>query len=319
MENKPILLEVAFVRPILIVLLVAYHSFAIYCGAWQWPDMQGSGNNAYFWIAKFSYSFMLETFVFISGYVFAFQLISLNKRWSFKELLIKKIKRLILPSLFFSTVYQLFFYQQITIRKIIDGTAHMWFLPMLFWCFVLSFFLVKIRRGFFVLFLLFLLAVFQNIHLPLQFHLTCYYLFFFYLAYVFYKNKITLVNYKIIILLWIGYLGFFVLYSCLQLNSAVFVKLFRLLSSTFGVCALFFTSLFVVKQIRLKEWVIRFGGYCFGIYIFQQFILQFLYYHTGFPQYVGELLLPWLGFILSLLFSFAIVYLLKKTKFGYYL
>lgn len=68
-KEKKILEDVVFMRVVLIVLLVLYHSFAIFNGAWEkladYPDIP-----AYWWIATSSYAFMLEAFVFISGYVF---------------------------------------------------------------------------------------------------------------------------------------------------------------------------------------------------------------------------------------------------------
>jgi len=78
MSTREYLSEIAFIRPLLIVLLVMYHAFIIYMGGWQEP----SGFipcKGYEWIARFSYSFMLETFVFISGYLFAFQRLKKNE------------------------------------------------------------------------------------------------------------------------------------------------------------------------------------------------------------------------------------------------
>ena len=55
-------------RPFLIVLLVVYHALIIYGGGWSQPvgyiDVPLYRN-----IAGWAYSFMLESFTFISGYV----------------------------------------------------------------------------------------------------------------------------------------------------------------------------------------------------------------------------------------------------------
>ena len=63
--------EVAFIRPILIFLLVIYHAFDIYAGGWIQPEGYVD-IPMYKDIAILSYSCMLETFVFISGYFFFF-------------------------------------------------------------------------------------------------------------------------------------------------------------------------------------------------------------------------------------------------------
>lgn len=73
------LYEVVMIRVVLVFLLVLYHSFIIYCGGWQEPV--GFVNiPSYWWIGKGAYSIMLESFVFISGYVFGIQMIE-KKRY----------------------------------------------------------------------------------------------------------------------------------------------------------------------------------------------------------------------------------------------
>ncbi len=68
------LYEISFMRPILLVLLVSYHAFAPFCGAWEMP--QGiDTNEVYKWLAYLSRSFRLEAFVFLSGYVFTMQIV----------------------------------------------------------------------------------------------------------------------------------------------------------------------------------------------------------------------------------------------------
>lgn len=101
--------EVNFIRPMVILLLVVLHSFTMYAGGWSMPE----GINdvrTYFWIAKLSYSFILEMFVFLSGYLFANQIYQLQKKYTFLGLLKNKFKRLIIPSIVFSLFYSILFY-----------------------------------------------------------------------------------------------------------------------------------------------------------------------------------------------------------------
>lgn len=58
---------------------------------------------------------------------------------------------------------------------------------------------------------------------------------------------------------------------------------------------------------------------CMGVYIFQQFILIALYYHTGLPRLCGSYALPWVGFALTVPLSFAGTYLMRKTRWGRFL
>lgn len=69
--DKPIkktLLEVAIMRPILILCIVIGHSFAIYNGAWPSP-FDVNIHSIYRYINPLFISFQLAGFVFISGYV----------------------------------------------------------------------------------------------------------------------------------------------------------------------------------------------------------------------------------------------------------
>lgn len=107
-KNRINLDEISFIRPILIVLLVLYHAFAPWCGAWNAFD--GFQENIfYWWIGKLAYSFMLPTFVFISGYVWSYQRETLRRKDEFKVLFIKKLKRLYIPCLLFGFLYLFLF------------------------------------------------------------------------------------------------------------------------------------------------------------------------------------------------------------------
>ena len=141
--------DVNFIRPIVILQLVILHSFTMYGGGWTFPE--GINNvRAYFWIARLFNSFMLEMFVFLSGYLFAYQIFHLHKKFTLKSLLKSKFKRLIIPSIVFSLFYSILFYSKPFnvwnyVYDILNGMGHMWFLPMLFWCFVFSYFIIKIK------------------------------------------------------------------------------------------------------------------------------------------------------------------------------
>jgi len=143
--------DISILRVFLIVLLVLYHAFVPYIGEWEQPK-SFEENTFYWWIAKFSYSFMLEMFVFISG--FCFYLSKKTHAYSFGELCRNKFSRLIIPSLVFSFLYVLLvkeyrFSNVIdVIYTIITGAGHMWFLPMLFLITLMAFGLDELRVSF---------------------------------------------------------------------------------------------------------------------------------------------------------------------------
>lgn len=102
-SQRTVLNDVMIMRPIVIFLLIVTHSFTMYTGgSWSLPE----GINevyAYGEIAHIAFSFMLETFVFISGYLFAMQQQRQQKPFTF--FLLKKLQRLVVPGVIFSTAY----------------------------------------------------------------------------------------------------------------------------------------------------------------------------------------------------------------------
>lgn len=185
--------DVMIIRPLAIFLLVVWHSFIIYTGGWSAPA-GFQPNECYWWLAKFSYAFMLELFVFISGYVFGLSLE--RKENTFKGIFINKFKRLIVPSIFFSVVYYFLFYnlENFSIIKcawnILEGCGHMWFLPMLFWATLITFVIDKLKLSqWFKLVVVFCLPVLSLLPLPLRLSSAMYYIPFFYAGILIYRNR----------------------------------------------------------------------------------------------------------------------------------
>jgi len=143
--NKKNLDEISFMRPILIVLVVLYHAMAIHTGNWSLPEgMQQIG--VYASVGRIAYIFMLESFVFMSGYVWAHQRAQRGEE-SFGKLVQKKAMRLLAPCYLFGIVYALMFGLDDTIGvntvKVLNGYGHLWFLFMLFVCFIVLWAVLK--------------------------------------------------------------------------------------------------------------------------------------------------------------------------------
>ena len=105
---KNILEEINIIRPLVIILLVLMHAFTMYGGSWPKPE-RIEDVELYFWIQRFSFACMLEMFVFISGYLFAYQVCELKKKYFFLQLIKVKFKRLIIPCIVFSLFYSFLF------------------------------------------------------------------------------------------------------------------------------------------------------------------------------------------------------------------
>lgn len=140
--KKKLLFEISIIRPLIIFLLVVYHSLCVFTGGWNPP--QGVPPNAlYWWLGRLISGFRIETIAFVGGYVFCYQCVELDKRQGLPSFVWKKFKRLIIPCFIFGTVYYLLyrfnparFSWNVAFWRVANGIGHLWFLPMLFWCFV---------------------------------------------------------------------------------------------------------------------------------------------------------------------------------------
>ena len=142
---------------------------------------------------------MLETFVFVSGYVLGYQVRTRGEiKLEAKYLLLGKFKRLIIPSIVFGLIY-IVLLQDIsqpilkTVYDVVNGVGHMWFLPMLFWCFVGIWLIEKVKFNKIWLFpILLILSILPFPFLPLHMNISIYYMFFFYVGYFLQRNDVNL-------------------------------------------------------------------------------------------------------------------------------
>lgn len=342
MTSKPslFLTNVALIRPILLVLLVFYHAFAIYSGAWApiqgYPEVP-----VYWWLDKLSSAFMLEMFVFISGYVFGFQIRTRGgDKLNAKNLLWGKFKRLMIPCMVFSLLYILLFGNitqpiQKTLYGLVNGVGHMWFLPMLFWCFVGIWVIEKLHlKVKWVIPFLVICSICSFLPLPLRLGKSMYYMIFFYIGYVLQKENTSLDRFYTMKHSLIAILAFAVLFPILTLfkkNLGVFIdsgrisaslaRLIQLVYSFVGLVMLFIVIGYKEKSRKkpIPTWIIEKGNLCFGVYLLQQFILKGLYNCTNLPSILGCYWLPWIGFVVALIGSIVLAQLLVKTKTGKFL
>lgn len=345
MTNQKIMLnDVVIMRPLAIFLLVVWHSFIIYAGGWKEP-VNFQPVETYWWLAKFSYAFMLELFVFISGYVFS---LSLQKRnYKFSQLVVSKLKRLIVPSILFSLIYFFMFYDlsQFTIASfvldILSGCGHMWFLPMLFWVTLLGYAIDKIEISEMVKMLLVLcLPALSILPVPFRIGSALYYIPFFYVGMIVFRKKSSIIdrfsNSLNTSILWGGVfavafvLGTLLIRDILPQYKAIsesfiakgmIIELSTYAKLIYSALGVFFTYIFVnyllkKTDVGVPNWMSHFNKMCFGMYLFQQFILQVLYYKTSLPVLVGSYWLPWVGLSVTLIISYILTMLSLKTKIG---
>ena len=338
--NKVWLNEASFMRPILLVLLVSYHSFAPWVGSW--PMMQGIHEfELYKWIGLLSRAFRLEGFIFISGYIFTFQILSRNKYHSLYSLIKSKIKRLYIPSIIFSILYFLCFLQfrglDNFILSIVGGSAHLWYLPCLFWCFIIQYVFLKkeVPPPPVCLLMLIVGVAVSFINLPLNLNKPLYYMLFFYGGGLCYRYGSIIQRYvsrHIIIMSWITFVILFVFLNLIMEYNRAFKEshanllisiacgsanaLLKAILGWSGIAALYLTASVYCMTHKVGPLIIKIGSCGYGVYVFHQFILVYLYRYTTLPGLVGTYLLPWLGFAITVIVSVMLTLLVRSTKVG---
>lgn len=102
-------------------------------------------------------------------------------------------------------------------------------------------------------------------------------------------------------------------YFIAKVLKAETIIITRLIYSFLGVLCLYMSVNFIINNgLRVPNWLVKVNSICFGVYIFQQFILMYLYYHTALPIIVGAYWLPWIGVVVTLVLSILFSILLKS-------
>lgn len=341
-----VLQNVVIVRPILIILLVFYHAFAPFSGVWE-PVTVCSNISLYWWLDKLSFAFLLEFYVFVSGYVFGYQVrMRGESKLNAKVLLGSKFKRLIVPCVIFSFIYILLFrdFPHPSWRifyDVFNGVGHMWFLPMLFWCFIGVWGIEKIHvKAQIALSVLLIISILPMPSLPLRLDSTLYYLCFFYAGYILQRNSINIERfYKpiVVVSLFIIFAITFPLVTLLsqmvditmheeimfmwKVIIKILIRFGKLFYSSVGLMTLFIGVGTFLKSnsFSISPLFTTIGNNSMGVYLFQQFVLIALYYHTIFPASCNLYLLPWIGFFVAMVVSLLLTSLFRLTRFGRFL
>ena len=330
-------------RPVLLVLLVSYHAFAPYCGARPMPDGIYAVDS-YKWIALFSRAFRLEAFVFISGYIFTFQLLTQHKFSRACDVALNKMNRLLIPCVFFGVFYYLIFRNcsQINPIGILTGIGHLWYLPCLFWLFIVQYLIIKgkhaIRNslnGGGKLMVVCVLPFFSILPFPFQLNKALYYFLFFYGGGVFYQYKDEIAkrtSVKTVMAMWLIFvlmtfgvnIAMDFVRDVLYPYNIILMKGFGLIVNLYlkialawiGIVALYQTAVLFCRKHNVGRFMLKVGTCGYGVYIFHQFVLIHLYRQTTLPQIVGSIWLPWVSLALTVLVSVALTLLVRQTNIG---
>ena len=322
------LYEIDYIRVYLIVALIVCHAFAPFN---TWHPICDFNIEAYGYIAKFAYSAMLETFVFISGFLFYSKLNEGVKIW---DLVKSKFTRLLVPCYIFGLLYVVLCgtMSWSSAYSILNGYGHLWFLPMLFWVFIVYYYAYPYVKKYVVesSIIIFVLAVLPYPSMPMRINNVMYYLAFFHMGVMirtFDNVKLKMTSLRWIHILAILYIvlfisGTFIKESYLLVNPEASIlhkayivwlsNMSRIVYSIVGV-ALFYSIAYNVAQAK-KYNMAPVANLCFGVYLFQEIILQLLYYKMNISEYVSPYISPWIACVITLTLSLALVNIMRKSR-----
>lgn len=340
--DRKLLYEVSIIRPIVILLLVLLHSFEkIANGGLLHQNYHLIW--IYRWLVRFIKGFRIETIALVAGYVFAYQSLVLGRKYSFFPFVKKKFFRLIVPMLVFGSLYYFcFLYDPSNFSmagftvKLLSGCGHLWFLPMLFWCFIAIWTVDHFHlSSWWLLLALAILTIIPTPSFPFGFSRLPHFLFYVYFGYFLWEKREYVLKFKdnflVIASLWLTYcilvpVNFILPDSAPEMSFwgrslLTSYGLSSLLLSCSGIMALYLTVChFTEKEAyHPKQWVIDASGVCYGVYVFHQFILVWLYFYTPLVSRVPNPMVPIIGFTIALSMSLALTKLLLKTKVGQFL
>lgn len=332
------LYNVVILRSFAIVAVVLYHCFCPWLYAWDWL-----GSN---WRPLYSYIFegilvgRMPLFICVSGYLFSYLFNEKGKYNTFTSFIKNKTRRLLLPCALFSLIYGMTFHENL-VNTFFYGGGHLWFLKMLFICFIVCWILGRFVKGYwqglclcFSILLMFAPQV--NFFSIGQF--TKYFVFF-YTGFLLCKNRLELKTYlgtrNALICHSLVYLAMCLLLLYLYsknwnmtygdiIHKDTYVKCLLILMRVYTIPFAFsLVDNILSSKSQISKVFNSINDCSYGIYLLhfyflmliQSYALQYFKYLESLPPFIG----PFLVFVVIFSLSYYLTFLIKKNKIGSYL
>ena len=336
-KHKDQLYDITLLRILAIFLVVMFHSIHMLTDGTHLPDSTEIYTSKYGIVNGFINSFNMPLFIFVSGFLYSFLENEKGKYKSFKGLLRNKAKRLLLPFFIFMA------FMMVTLRDFhwepwfSWSYCHLWFLPMLFWCFIftkLQSFVPCNNSIYWISGILILSGwmTFYNFDFPNILGVSSFirWYFWFYFGYQISKvrNIILTVIFKYPIITITFLLSIFSSGIILKLNypgiaSDVFYGSISILSMIFLLYAWANLFLLKIKSDKFFRYLKFFSKLSFGVYLLHYYIQPMLIGTTLTGIFgLGDIaknhpvIFPIVYVLISLWMSLLITWLLIKTRFG---
>lgn len=324
--------DIAILRLLCIVVVVYFHAYGM-TYAEHFSNSTAELYRIYYEYFNKTYliNIAMPMFIFISGFLFGGQLLSRN--YSFIRVLKNKFMRIMLPFFLFTILF-MFTTNSISWKPFYEWTYwHLWFLPMIFWCFIIGYLIRPLLYyNFFlsviILIISFSISLFQIsgstfLALGSIVQWFCW----FALGMFIYKyetiilQSLSSIKKGVIIILLITVYFFIILNYPWEYGERTILGQFATISITLALWLLF--NWIPWKNFLFTDVLVALSGYSFGIYIFHNWLEMHMLSRTAQRLLPIEQLAidnPWvfpfafgtLAFLLSLGCSWVFM----KTKIG---
>ena len=139
--NKDYRHDLAMLRLLCITIVVFFHAYGMmYASHFSESTSMTYRVKYEFFNQTYLINIAMPMFIFISGFLFGGQLMK-KQPVSFIKMVKSKFMRLMLPFFVFAILF-MFTQNAASLKPFYQWTySHLWFLPMLFWCFISTWFL----------------------------------------------------------------------------------------------------------------------------------------------------------------------------------
>lgn len=326
-DRKSNLQNVALLRVLATFSIVVWHT---YCSYICW-DVANSPANS-FYARLFTRAFPdanMPLFTFIAGYLFCFLLKEKGKYQRFKEFLINKTHRLLIPFLVLGSIINLCEYGKDIVDLLYGTPNHLWYCLMLFYVFIVAWLADKYLHGWINILVMissFLVVCYGqtalSVKIPLGLYLPLFYYGFFYAGFLFrklFEHRISSSK------LFVG------LICCVYVISILFYNRHMMLPLALSQIILLFVvskwfchSNFYCNNLKMQRFIGVASKYSFGIYVLHQWLIWNLTREPHLLAYTKPVLeqyyivAPIIASVTIFLFCLVMTHLLCKTKVGRY-
>ena len=138
MDNKKRLCEPDVIRAVAAVIVVFFHAYQMMYAPAHFPDTSELYREQYYWFNSICLWFHMPIFIFVSGGVYGYLWTNKGKYREFWPFVKNKFQRLLVPYVVFAVIFMLSTNAWNWSSLYSGAYSHLWFLSMLFWCFVIT-------------------------------------------------------------------------------------------------------------------------------------------------------------------------------------